>query len=108
MVVVVVVVDLPDPFLGMGSADQLRRVPVIGRFPTDGTRGLEARGCGRIWPDADCPAALAWSMAACLAFLPCKISEGNWAPLCKTCFPRVLAPFLTKKNAFGNGAKPIA
>ena len=38
-----------------GSADQLREVPVIGRFPTDRTRGLEVRGCGRIWPDADGP-----------------------------------------------------
>ena len=38
-----------------GGAHQLRGVPVIGRFPTDGTRGLEVRECGRIWPDADGP-----------------------------------------------------
>ena len=43
--VMVVVVDLPDPFLGMGGADQLRGVPVIGRLPTDGTRGE------RVWPN---------------------------------------------------------
>ena len=38
-----------------GVADQLRRVPVIGRLPTDGTKGPEEKGYGRIWPDADCP-----------------------------------------------------
>ena len=38
-----------------GAADQLRGVPVIGRFPTDGTRGPEVIGYGRIWPDADVP-----------------------------------------------------
>ena len=42
-----VVVGLPDPFLEMG-ADQLRGVPVIGRLPTDGTRGPEVIGYGRI------------------------------------------------------------
>ena len=45
----------PTHFWGWGRADQLRGVPVIGRLPTDGTRGLEVRGCGRIWPDADGP-----------------------------------------------------
>ena len=38
-----------------GGADQFRRVPIIGRLPMDGTRGLEERGCGLIWPDADGP-----------------------------------------------------
>ena len=38
-----------------GGADQLRGVPIIGRLPMDGTRGLEERGCGRIWPNADDP-----------------------------------------------------
>ena len=38
-----------------GGADQLRGVPIIGRLPMDGTRGLEERGYGRIWPDADGP-----------------------------------------------------
>ena len=40
---------------GDGGADQLRGVPVIGRFPTDGTKGLEVTGCDRIWSDADGP-----------------------------------------------------
>ena len=35
--------------------DQLREVPVIGRLPTNRTRGPEWRGIGRIWPDADGP-----------------------------------------------------
>ena len=48
--VVVVVVNLFDPFLGMGV-----RSPKIGRLPTDGTRGPEVRGYGRIWPYADGP-----------------------------------------------------
>ena len=43
------------PIPGDGGADQLRGVPVIGRFPTDWTRGLEVTGCDRIWPDADGP-----------------------------------------------------
>ena len=43
------------PIPGDGGADQLRGVPVIGRLPTDGNRGLEVRECGRIWPDADGP-----------------------------------------------------
>ena len=43
------------PIPGNGGADQLRVVPVIGRLPTDGTRGPEWRGNGRIWPDADGP-----------------------------------------------------
>ena len=38
-----------------GGADQLGGVPVIGRLPTDGTRGPEGRKNGRIWPDADGP-----------------------------------------------------
>ena len=33
----------------------VRGVPVIGRIPMNGTRGLEVGGCGRIWPDADGP-----------------------------------------------------
>ena len=44
-----------QPIPGDGGADQLCGVPVIWRLPTDGTRGLEVRGCGRIWPDADGP-----------------------------------------------------
>ena len=40
------------PISGDGGADQLRGVPVIGGLPTDGTRGLEWRGSGRIWSDA--------------------------------------------------------
>ena len=44
-----------QPIPGDGGADQLRRVPLIGRLATDGTRGLEVRGCGQIWPDADGP-----------------------------------------------------
>ena len=40
------------PISGDGNADQLRGVPVIERLPTDGTRGPEWRGNGRIWPDA--------------------------------------------------------
>ena len=51
----VVVVGLPDSFLGMGGVNQLCGVPVIGRLPTDGTRGPEMIGYGRIWPDADGP-----------------------------------------------------
>ena len=43
------------PIPGDGGADQLRRVPVIGRLPMDETRGPEWRGNGRIWPDADDP-----------------------------------------------------
>ena len=43
------------PIPGDGDADQLRRVPVIRRLPTDGTRGPEEIGYGRIWPDADGP-----------------------------------------------------
>ena len=40
------------PISGDGGANQLRGVPVIGRLPTDGTRGPEWRGSGRIWSDA--------------------------------------------------------
>ena len=43
------------PIPGDGGADQLRRVPVIGRLSTDGTIGPEVIGFGRIWPDADGP-----------------------------------------------------
>ena len=43
------------PISGDGGTDQLRRVPVIGRLPTDRTRGPEEKGYGRIWPDADGP-----------------------------------------------------
>ena len=41
------------PIPGDGGADQLRGIPIIGRFPTDGTRGPEEKGYGRIWPDAE-------------------------------------------------------
>ena len=44
-----------QPISGDGGADQLCGVPVIGRLPMDGTRGLEVRRNGRIWPDADGP-----------------------------------------------------
>ena len=44
-----------QPIPGDGGADQLRGVPIIGRLPTDGTRGPEVRGYGRTWPDADGP-----------------------------------------------------
>ena len=43
------------PIPGDGGGDQLRRGPVIGRLSTDGTRGPEEKGYGRIWPDADGP-----------------------------------------------------
>ena len=43
------------PIPGDGAADQLRGISVIGRLPTDGTRGPKVRGYGRIWPDADGP-----------------------------------------------------
>ena len=43
------------PIPGDGGADQLRGVPVIGRLSTDGTRGPEVRGYGRIWSEADGP-----------------------------------------------------
>ena len=36
-----------------GGADQFRGVPIVGRLPTDGTRGPEEKGCGRKWPDAE-------------------------------------------------------
>ena len=37
-----------------GGADQFRGIPIIGRLPTDGTRGPEVmKGCGRKWPDAE-------------------------------------------------------
>ena len=36
-----------------GGADQLRGIPIVGRLPTDGTRGPEEKGCGRKWPDAE-------------------------------------------------------
>ena len=38
---------------GDGGADQFRGIPIIGRLPTDGTRGPEEKGCGRKWPDAE-------------------------------------------------------
>ena len=41
------------PIPGDGGADQLRGIPIIGRFPTDGTRGPEEKGYGRIWHDAE-------------------------------------------------------
>ena len=43
------------PIPGDGGADQLRGVLVIGRLPTDGTKGPEEIGYGRIWPHADDP-----------------------------------------------------
>ena len=36
-----------------GGADQLRGISIIGRLPTNGTRGPEVRDYGRIWPDAE-------------------------------------------------------
>ena len=36
-----------------GGADQFRGIPIVGRLPTDGTRGPEEKGCGRKWPDAE-------------------------------------------------------
>ena len=36
-----------------GGADQFRGIPIIGRLPTDGTRGLEEKGYGQKWPDAE-------------------------------------------------------
>ena len=36
-----------------GGADQFRGILIIGRLPTDGTRGPEEKGCGRKWPDAE-------------------------------------------------------
>ena len=41
------------PIPGDGNADQFRGVPIVGRLPTDGTRGPEEKGCGRKWPDAE-------------------------------------------------------
>ena len=41
------------PIPGDGGADQLRGLPIIGRLPTDGTKGPEVRGYSRIWPDAE-------------------------------------------------------
>ena len=43
------------PIPGDGGADQLRRVPLIGRLSTDGTRGPEEIGYSRICPEADGP-----------------------------------------------------
>ena len=43
----------PIPGDGSGKSDQLRGVRIIGRLPTDGTKGPEVRGYGRIWPDAE-------------------------------------------------------
>ena len=34
------------PIPADGGADQLRGIPIIGRLPTDGTRGPEVRGYG--------------------------------------------------------------
>ena len=36
-----------------GGADQFREIPIVGRLPTDGTRGPEEKECGRKWPDAE-------------------------------------------------------
>ena len=36
-----------------GGADQFRGIPIVGRLPTDGTRGPEKKGCGRKWPDVE-------------------------------------------------------
>ena len=36
-----------------GGADQFRGIPIVGRLPTDRTRGPEEKGCGRKWPDAE-------------------------------------------------------
>ena len=36
-----------------GGADQFRGIPIVGRLPTDGTRGPEEKGGGRKWPDAE-------------------------------------------------------
>ena len=36
------------PIPGGGGADQLCGIPIIERLPTDGTRGPEVRGYGRI------------------------------------------------------------
>ena len=36
-----------------GGADQFRGIPIVGRLPTDGTRGPEEKGCGRKWSDAE-------------------------------------------------------
>ena len=41
------------PIPGDKGVDQLRGIPIIGRLPTDGTRGPEEKGYGRIWPDAE-------------------------------------------------------
>ena len=41
------------PIPGDGGADQFRGIPIVGRLPTDGTRGPEEKGCGRKWPDAE-------------------------------------------------------
>ena len=38
---------------GDGGSDQFRGIPIIGRLPTDGTRGPEEKGYGRKWPDAE-------------------------------------------------------
>ena len=42
-----------QPIPGDGGADQFRGIPIIGQFPTEGTRGPEEKGCGRKWPDAE-------------------------------------------------------
>ena len=47
--------EFTGPIPGDGGADQRRRVPVIGRLSTDGTRGPKVIGYGRIWPDVDVP-----------------------------------------------------
>ena len=39
-----------------GGADQFRGIPIVGRLPTDGTRGPEEKERGRKWPDAEGPA----------------------------------------------------
>ena len=36
-----------------GGADQFRGIPIVGRLPTDGTRGPEEKECGRKWLDAE-------------------------------------------------------
>ena len=44
--------DFTQPIPRDGGADQIRGIPIVGRLPTDGTRGPEEKGCGRKWPDA--------------------------------------------------------
>ena len=41
------------PIPGDRGTDQFCRIPIIGRLPTDRTRGPEEKGYGRKWPDAE-------------------------------------------------------